>query len=167
MWLQNILTISNHKFFFFFLGGFWNRCEVGGGNSWFTAVQSPKTLLWCFAVLLSGWAVVGTFLGGARLSIKGKCDLLSGARSDKECISYFWESYVSKYWQKKNVWCFNGKKVGKMGWLLKTLRVLWYFYFATHVRFLVGSLTKQVADMERVSHRILSPDLLIVGLAHV
>ena len=57
--------------------------------------------------------------------------------------------------------------MGKLCGLLKTLRVLWYFYFATHVRFLVGSLTEQVADMERVSHRILSPDLLIVGLAHI
>ena len=138
------------------MGGFWNKGEVGGGNSRFTTIQSPKPLLWCF-VLPSGWAVVGTFLGGVRLPVKGKCDFPSVARSDREFISYFWESCVPEY-------C---KKVGKLCELLKTLRVLWYFYFATHVRFLVGSLTEQVADMERVSHRILSPDLLIVGLAHV
>ena len=51
-----------------------------------------------------------------------------------------------------------------MGGLLKTLRVLWYFYFATHVQFLVCSLTKQVADMERVSHKILSHAKLYILL---
>ena len=58
--------------------------------------------------------------------------------------------------KKINVWCFSGKKVGKKGGLMKSLTELWSFYFATHVQFLVGSLTKQVANMERVSHRILS-----------
>ena len=59
--------------------------------------------------------------------------------------------------KKKSIWSVSvTNKVGKMGWLLKILRVLWYFYFATHVQFLVGNLTKQVADMERVSHRIRS-----------
>ena len=43
-----------------------------------------------------------------------------------------------------------------MGRLLKNLWLLWYFYFATYVQFLVGSLTKQVADMERVFHIITS-----------
>ena len=63
------------------------------------------------------------------MSIKGKCDLLSGARSDKECISYFLESYVSKYWQKKNVWCFNGKKSGKNELAIENFKGIMVFLF--------------------------------------
>ena len=60
---------------------------------------------------------------------------------------------------------FQGQKSGKNGELLKILRVLWYFYFATYVQFLVSSLTKQVAGMERVTHRILSQTLPPLSLS--
>ena len=154
MWLQNILTISNHIFFW---GGFWYRGEVGGWNSRSTVVQLQKPLLQCFSMLSLGWSSCRNFSRWSEIAGNDRCDFPL-TRSDGECgISCFWESCVSKCWKKeKHLVSFSDKKVGKIGGLLKILRVPWYFYFATHVQFLVGSLTKQIADMERVSHRILS-----------
>ena len=65
--------------------------------------------------------------------------------------------------KKRKTFGVSGTKSGK--WLLKILRVLWYFYFATYVQFLVSSITKQVAGMERVTHRILSQTLPPLSLS--
>ena len=136
---------------------------MGGGNSRSTTIQSQKPLLRCFAMLSLDWSRCWNFFGWSKIVGNGKCDFLSAARGDRECSSCFWESCVSKYWKKRKTFGVSGTKSGK--WLLKILRVLWYFYFATYVQFLVSSLTKQVAGMERVTHRILSQTLPPLSLS--
>ena len=149
MWLQNILIISNHIFFF--------RVDFEIEVRWVVEIVSPP-LFNCKNLTLVFWGVSVRLeklseLFWVEIISDGRCDFLS-ARSDREYISCFWESCVSEYWKKRKVFGqFLWQKVRKMGRLLKILKVLWYFYFATHVQFLVGSLTKQVVDMERVSHR--------------
>ena len=125
MWIQNSLTIS----ITFFSGGFWNRGEVGGWNSQSTAVQSQKPLLWCFAVLPSGWAVVGTFLGEARLS--ATANLIFRRLEVTESVFLVSERIVfMNIEKKKSVWSVSmTKKVGKMGGLLKIFKGVMVFLF--------------------------------------
>ena len=135
------------------MGGFWNRGEVGGWNNRSTPIQSQKPLHQCFVVLPSGWSSCRNFSGWIEIAGNSRCDFPSAARSDSLFLVFERVVFLNK---RLVFQTFSDKKVGKMGGLLKNLRVLWYFYFDTHVQFLVGSLTKQGADMERMSHRILS-----------
>ena len=69
-------------------------------------------------------AVIRTFLGGARLP--ATIDVIFCRRLEVigSLFLVFEKVVFLNIGKKKNVWCFNGKKVGKMGGLLKTLRVL-------------------------------------------
>ena len=129
MWLQNILTISYHLFF-------WVDFEIEvrwvcGGNSRSTAVQSPRPLLRCFAVLLSSWSSYQNFSGWSEIAGNNRCDFLSSARSDREFISCFWESCVFEYWKKEKRLVFQWKKSGKNGRAIENFKgiIVFLFYY--------------------------------------
>ena len=69
-------------------------------------------------------AVVRTFLDGARLP--ATADVIFSRQLEViGSVFFVFERVVFlNIGKNKNVWCFNGKKMGKMGGLLKTLRVL-------------------------------------------